>query len=118
LQVAEGKHYYNISLTKKSSNVSGFTTFNGEKVANITNIRFIPDRSVENNTAIYAVTVESDETGFYTKELSPGSYDVTIDHEFTENGQNYSYKFTGKLVIGDEPSIISYDIPMTREARE
>ncbi len=115
LQIGEGKHSYNISLTKHSTNLSGFTLYNDINIPNIIDIRFTPDRSIVNNTAIYGVTVESDETGYYTVELAPGSYNVTVDHEFTENGQNYSYIFSSNLEISIEPLIITSDIKMIRE---
>ncbi len=118
LQVGEGGHTFDISLTKHSTNVSGFTSFDGTNIANVTKIRFLPDKSVENNPAIYTATVESDETGFYALELSPGSYNVSVSHEFTENEQNYTYIYNGKLVIDLAPAIKTYNIPMMKEATD
>ncbi|KYK26797.1 hypothetical protein AYK20_08655 [Thermoplasmatales archaeon SG8-52-1] len=118
LQVGQGAYSYNLSLTKHSTNLSGFTKYNGINAPNVTDIRFTPDNSVENNSAIYSVSVDSDETGYYTIELSPGFYNVTVDYEFTENGQNYSYIFKSKLEITEEPLLITSDIDMIREERD
>jgi len=118
LQVGEGRHYYNISLIKLSTNLSGYTKYNGINIPNVTDIRFSPDRSIENNTAIYTVGTDSDETGYYTVELAPGFYNVTVDYEFTENNQNYSYIFSSKLEISDEPLVITSDLNMIRIERD
>jgi hypothetical protein len=116
LQLGEGRRGYNISITKHSSNISGYTLLNGKKIDNVTKIRFIPDLSIENNTAIYGFTTESDETGYYSLELSPGYYNVSVEHEFLEDGKNYTYTFSSKFVVDVEPSIYKYDIPVTKEA--
>jgi len=36
LQVGEGRHYYNISLIKLSTNLSGYTKYNGINIPNVT----------------------------------------------------------------------------------
>jgi hypothetical protein len=118
LPVGGGNAFYNLSLTKHSTNLSGFTKYNGENIPEITNIVFSPDRSVKNNSAIYSVEIESDETGYYTVELSPGSYNVTVNHEFTENDQNYTYDFVSRLEITEEPQTITSDLNMIRTERE
>ncbi|UCF50205.1 MAG: glycosyltransferase family 39 protein [Thermoplasmatales archaeon] len=116
LQLGEGRRGYNISITKHSSNISGYTLLNGEKIDNVTKIRFIPDLSIENNSAIYGFTTESDETGYYSLELSPGYYNVSVEHEFIEDDKNYTYVFSSKFVVDVEPSIYKYDISVTKEA--
>jgi hypothetical protein len=118
LEIGKGKQSYNLSLTKNSTNLSGYTKYNGINIPNVTDIRFTPDGSVDNNSAIYSVVVDSDETGYYTVELSPGFYNVTVEYEFTENGQNYSYIFVSKLEITEEPLVITSDLNMIREERE
>ena len=118
LQFGEGFRSFEISLTKHSTNVSGFVSLKGKNIENITEIRFLPDNSIGNNSAIYSVIAETDEAGFYALELSPGSYNVSVSQEFTENDQNYTYIFNGKLVIGITPSIKTYNIPVTKEATD
>jgi len=93
LQIGKGAYSYNLSLTKHTTNLSGFTKYNGINVPEITDIRFTPDGSVDNNSAIYGVTTESDESGYYSIELPPGSY------------------------ISEEPLVITSDINMIREER-
>jgi len=118
LMIGEGRHPYNISLTRLSTNLSGFTLYNDNSVPNVTDIEFSPDRSIENNTAIYTVRVNSDEKGFYTVELGPGYYNVSIYYEFTENEQNYTYIYDRKLEITDEPLYLISNIDLIREERD
>ncbi|KYK29757.1 hypothetical protein AYK20_00035 [Thermoplasmatales archaeon SG8-52-1] len=118
LMIGEGRRSYNLSLTKLTTNLSGFTKYNDNIISNVTDIEFSPDRSIENNTAIYTVKVESDEKGFYTVELEPGYYNVSVYYEFTENEQNYTYTYSRKLEITDEPLYLISDIDMIREERD
>jgi hypothetical protein len=117
IPIGSGRYYYNLSITKHSTNLSGFTKYNGENIPEVTNIVFSPDRDVANNSAIYTIEAESDESGFYTVELSPGSYNVSVNHEFTENEQNYTYYFISKLEISEEPQVITSDLNMARTER-
>ena len=116
LQLGEGRRGYNISIIKHSSNISGYTLLNGKKIDNVTKIRFLPDLSIENNSAKYGFTTQSDETGYYSLELSPGYYNVSVEHEFVEDGKNYTYAYSSKFIVDVEPSIYTYDIPVTKEA--
>jgi len=118
LQIGQGAYSYNLSLIKHSTNLSGFTKYNSINVPNVTDIRFSPDGSYENNSAIYTVSVDSDDSGYYTVELSPGFYNVTVDYVSSENGQNYTYYFKSNLEITDEPLVITSDINMLREERD
>jgi len=120
VSVGEVSKSYNIPLSKNSVTVSGYTSFEGTNKVNITNIKFEPDYSVENNTAIYSKTVQSNEIGHYSLELSPGSYIVTVNHSFSENNQNYTYTFDGTLTI-EENDIelgITYNIAMAKSETE
>lgn len=120
VSVGEASKSYDISLSKNSVTVSGHTSFEGTNKGNVTNIKFEPDVSVVNNTAIYSRTVQSNEIGQYSLELSPGSYIVTVNHSFGENGQNYTYTFNGTLTI-EEKDIklgITYNIAMARSETE
>jgi dolichyl-diphosphooligosaccharide--protein glycosyltransferase len=114
VSIGEVSISYDISLSKNSATVSGYTSFEGTNIANV-NIKFEPDYSVANNTARVTVTKQSDETGYYTGELELGSYNVSVSHKFTENGQNYTYAFSGKIEIDTVPSTRTYNIVMTKE---
>jgi len=107
-----------ISLTKNSATVSGFTSYAGVNIANITNIKFEPNGAVAGNTAIYSRTVSSNETGYYTLELSPGSYNVSVNYKFNQSGQNYTYTFEGKKDISSIEPPITYNIAMSRVERD
>ncbi len=110
LQMGEGKKSYDISLTKHSFTATGSTTYDGTNIGNIT-IRFSPDTTVENNTAVFAQTT-SDESGSYVVELLPGLYNVTVDEVVNESGQDVTYTFTGPLEI---QAATSFDIALARE---
>ena len=114
---AEGIHYYNISLIKNSTTVSGFTKYAGTNVANVTEITFEPDGNVVNNTAGYGIAA-SNETGYYTVELAPGSYNISLNYSASEGGQNYTYTFEGKLVVPLIDKMPPYDIAMARVKRD
>jgi len=120
VSVGEISKSYDISLSKNSATVRGYTSFEGTNKANVTNIKFEPNISVVNYSAIYSRTVQSNETGQYSLELSPGSYIVTVNHSFSENGQNYTYTFNGTLTI-EEKDIelgITYNIAMAKSETE
>jgi len=111
---------YNIDLTKHSLTVSGYTTYGGTNVANVTNIRFEPTEDIANNTALFGNSADSDKTGFYSLELSPGSYEVSVDYSTSENDKNYTYTFAGALII-DSTYIdqgVNYNIAMDREEKD
>ena len=115
ISIGELSKSYDISLSKNSATVSGYTSFEGTNIANVSNIKFEPDYSVANNTAGSTIIKQSDETGYYMVELALGSYNVTVSHIFTENGQNYTYAFSGKIEIDTVPSTKTYNIVMMKE---
>jgi len=117
VSIGEGETTKLISLTKNSTTVSGFTSYAGTNVANITSIIFDTNEAVANNTAQYSST-SSNETGYYTIELPIGSYNVSVSYKFNQSGQNYTYTFNGNLVISEVPSKITYNIAMTRKERD
>jgi hypothetical protein len=118
LQQAEGTKSYDISLAKNSTTVSGYTSYAGANVINITNIKFVPDGAVANNTAVYSKTISSNAAGYYTVELSPGSYNISVNHPFNESGKNYSYTFEGQKDITSIEPPITYNIAMSRVERD
>jgi protocatechuate 3,4-dioxygenase beta subunit len=109
-QIGEGYKYYNISLIKHSHTITGSTTYGGTNMGNIT-IRFSPDITVENNTAVFARTT-SDENGSYIVELLSGSYTVTVEEVINESGQDVTYTFTESFEV---QVATSFDIVLARE---
>ena len=119
LSLGEQTKSFDISMDKKSSNISGTTSYLGTNIANVS-IEFEPNKNVENNTAISVKTM-SEETGIYSLEVAPGFYDVTaISEPFTENDQNYTYSFTGPLTViqGDIAIGKTFEILLTKEETE
>ena len=83
-------------VLKKSITVSGTTRYENINIDNVT-INFV------NINAGLSASAITDETGQYSLELSPGTYDVTArSEEFTEAGTNYTYHFTETLIIDEE----------------
>lgn len=113
LFIGQGTASYNISLTKVSVTVSGSTTYNGSGKANIT-IFFTKDLDVQNNTAI-TTSVKTKVNGMYTIELTPGSYNVTVEELVNESGQNITYISTGRIAVssGDAPKV--FNMVLARE---
>jgi len=110
LKMGEGIKTYNIYLEKQSKTVTGNTQYNGTNIGNIT-IRFSPDTTIENNTAVSGITI-SDEKGSYTAELIPGSYIVNVDQVINETGVEVTYTFDGLLEVQTKRT---YNIALTKE---
>jgi len=110
---------HDILLTKHSVTISGYTSYQGTHIDNITFIEFEPDVSVVNNSALFGSIANSDENGSYKIELMPGIYEVILDYPFSEGGQNYTYTFDGALSLENEDIISgkTYNIAMTRTRR-
>ena len=64
-------------MEKQSFTITGSTEYKGIHEENIT-IRFVPDNTIQNNSAIYGTDI-SNQNGNYQAELYPGIYDVEID---------------------------------------
>jgi dolichyl-phosphooligosaccharide-protein glycotransferase len=113
LAIGEGIASYDISLTKASVTVSGSTLYNGVGKANMT-VLFTKDVLVGNNTAV-TTSVKTNGTGGYTIELTPGSYNVSVEELVNESGQNITYTGTGRLSVssGEAPRV--FDIVLVRE---
>jgi hypothetical protein len=101
--------WVNISLTYAPVLVSGYTTYNNIKIANIP-ITFAPDKSVKNNTATQ-ISVTSDAQGLYVAKLKPGTYNVTVKK--TEAATTV-YTFTDKLIVTIGEGTASYNIAVTK----
>jgi hypothetical protein len=101
--------WVNISLTYAPVLVSGYTTHNTIKIANIP-VTFALDKSVKNNTA-KQVSVTSDTQGLYTAKLTPGTYNVTVKK--TE-ATTTVYNFTGKLFVPIGEGTASYNIAINK----
>jgi dolichyl-diphosphooligosaccharide--protein glycosyltransferase len=113
MNMGDGIRTYNIDMLKESITVTGSTQYNGIPKENIT-IRFVPDNTIQNNSAIYS-TEMSNENGKYQAELYPGIYNVEIDQNTIENGQNITYTFDGELEVTTASPTLTYEITMTRE---
>ncbi len=113
LHIGEGTASNNISLTKVSVTVNGSATYNGSGKANMT-IFFAKDLNIQNNTAI-TTSVKTKANGLYTIELTPGSYNMTVEERINESGQNVTYLSTGRIAVtnGDAPRV--FNIILTRE---
>jgi hypothetical protein len=109
----QGTASYNLSLTKVSVTVSGGATYNGSGKANMT-IFFTKDLNIQNNTAI-TTSVKTNANGMYTIELTPGSYNMTVEQLVNESGQNVTYISTGRIAVssGEAPRVLN--IILTRE---
>jgi hypothetical protein len=59
--------------------------------------------------------VKTDRNGNYTTELTPGSYNASVEELVNESGQNITYTGTGQITlnIGDTPRALN--ILLTRE---
>jgi dolichyl-diphosphooligosaccharide--protein glycosyltransferase len=113
LSVGQGVASYQIALIKHSVTVSGTTKYNTVGKANMT-INFLRNETVINNTASDTSKISST-GGIYTVELTPGSYNVTIEELVNETGQNITYRFKGDITVntGDTPRTLT--IILTRE---
>jgi asparagine N-glycosylation enzyme membrane subunit Stt3 len=113
LHIGEGTASNNLSLTKASVTVSGSATYNDLGKANLT-IFFTKDFNIQNNTAI-TTNVKTKANGMYTVELTPGSYNVTVEELVNESGQNVTYIGTGRITVslGEAPRV--FNIVLTRE---
>ncbi len=75
---------------------------------------FTKDLNIKNNTAI-TTSVKTKANGIYSIELTPGSYNVTVEETVNESGQNITYISTGQIAVssGEAPRV--YNIILTRE---
>jgi len=101
----------NISIGLIPVNVSGFTKYEGKGINNIT-INFEPDNSIDKNTAESA-TATSKADGSYLADLSPGSYNVSINKK---EGSTLVYWFSGKLNLLIGQGSASYDISLSKNS--
>ena len=102
--------FENISIDLAKITVSGSTKYKNASISNIS-ISFGVDRSVQNNTA-KLVSLSSDKNGTYSGDVTPGSYNVTVD-ETTDQGV---FSFEGKFTIGRGIGKKSYDISLIKES--
>jgi uncharacterized membrane protein len=109
----QGVATYNLQLIKQSVTVSGTATYNTLGKANMT-LLFSKILTVANNTAI-TTNAKTGTTGTYTIELTPGSYNVTVETLVNESGQNFTYRGTAQITVftGEAPRTLT--IALTRE---
>jgi len=113
LEQGQGIQTYDLQLTKETVTISGEISYSNENIANIS-ILFAPDDVIENNTAEFS-TAQSDEAGFFTSELFPGSYIVSVNEAVNESGVNVVYTYSASLVISESDLSITYDISLARD---
>ena len=113
LSVGQKSVTLDLAVTKESTTVSGYTLFGGEPVANIT-VDFTQDTSVANNTAITRA-VNSDNVGWFTTELAPGSYTIFIDDTKEEDGKNVTYTYTTLLTVEQGEPAQTYNFNMAKD---
>jgi hypothetical protein len=77
-------------------------------------IFFTKDLNIQNNTAI-TTSMKTNANGMYTIELTPGSYNVTVEELVNESGQNITYISTGRIAVssGEAPRV--FNMVLTRE---
>jgi hypothetical protein len=113
VSIGEGTASYNIALTKLSVTVSGSTKYNGVGKANMT-ILFSEDLQIANNTAV-TKSVITDSNGNYTTELTPGSYNASVEELVNESSQNITYTYTGQLILSSGETSRIYNILLDRK---
>ena len=71
-------------------------------------IFFAKDLNIKNNTAI-TTSVKTKANGIYSIELTPGSYNVTVEETVNESGQNVTYFSNGLITVssGEAPRVFS-----------
>ena len=102
---------FNVSITYATIAVSGYTKHGTENIKDIT-IDFLPDDSVENNTA-EELSVTSEEDGSYEAKIMPGYYNITIDD--TGGDHEAAYVYTGQISVVMGEGVKTFDILMTKE---
>jgi len=105
---------FDVSIYYANVSVSG-NTKNKDTGTNVVNISamFLPDGSVENNTAQQAMA-KSDSTGQYLINLVPGSYNVTVNQKINESGTNVTYTYIDQLEIQIGEGTKTFNILMAR----
>ncbi|MEM4257800.1 MAG: STT3 domain-containing protein [Candidatus Thermoplasmatota archaeon] len=100
----------NISITYAPITVTGSTQHRTTPLGNIP-IQFTANRSVKNNTA-QSTSATTDETGMYSVQLQPGSYNVTVNYD----GEQGFYSFTGALDIPIGQGVATYNIALLKKS--
>lgn len=105
----------NVSIDYLPVNVTG-ATIDQQMMDNIGNISiaFVPDRSIENNTARFS-SARSNETGYYSVLLRPGTYNVSVKQPVNVSGQLVTYIYSGHLVVNIGEGMKTFDILLARE---
>jgi hypothetical protein len=101
---------FNVSITYAPIVVSGYTKHGDENIGDIT-IDFSPNGTIQNNTALQ-VSATSNAEGYYSADLMPGSYNVTVD----DSGEQGTYYFKGQLSLKMGEGIKAFDISLTKQS--
>jgi len=109
IEKGNGTSSKNYFVEKKSTTVSGTTSYEGTNIANVT-ATWINNESGATNTGI------SDSTGLYSIELFEGNWTITaVSEQVNESGELYTYKTSAPLSL-KIPSVTTFDIRLMREA--
>lgn len=100
----------NVSMELAPVEIIGLARYQNKTISNLS-IRFTEDESVANNTAEF-ITLDTNQNGLYRGDISPGSYNVTVD-ETTDQGV---FTYEGKLQVKMGEGIKSYDISLIKES--
>ncbi len=104
----------NISINYASISLSGSTLENNTEnvLSNIT-IDYIPDITVENNTA-QEISIQSDINGLYEVDIQPGTYNILVNQTTVENNITIIYNYQGKLIIEIGEGLKTFDIMISK----
>jgi len=113
----------NLSLLPTKVTVSGATWYdannNGvintnETLAQVS-VKFAVLQAPDDNAG--DVTVTSNATGYYTRNLSPATYSISINHTAIENNQTVRYTYEGTLPIdiGDSDITMTFKLARVEE---
>ena len=92
---------------------SGTAAYNNVGKVNMT-ILFTRDPSIENNTAI-TKSITTDSNGNYTLELTPGTYNVSVEELVNESGVNVTYTAKDHITLVSSEGSRVLNIVLTRE---
>jgi hypothetical protein len=117
LTLGKGSKILDILVNKNSSSVSGITAYQGTIKGDIL-IDFQPDGSIENNTAEEPLDpISNSTTGFYSVELSPGFYNISINRRIYEEDKNVTYEYskTHWEITNNQDRILDIELILAKE---
>ena len=79
-----------------------------EQVSVSFNVQTAPDDNAGN------VTVTSNATGYYTRNLSPATYTISVNHTLVENNQTVRFVYEKSLIVGIGDAAKTVNIKLAR----